>query len=94
MGLVLHCKLKYRVWPHANMGRLRPKIFFTSKYLPKRPHGTKFQQNPRNGGSQRCHEIENLSVKKSKNTLKATFLLKPGAETYFDLKKKFEKTAQ
>ena len=63
MGLVLHCKLKYRVWPHAHISRLRLKIFFTPKYLPKRPHGTKFRQNPRNGGSQRCHEIENLSVK-------------------------------
>ena len=62
MGLVLHCKLKYRVWPHAHMGRLRLKIFFTPKYLPKRPHWTKFRQNPRNGGSQRLHEIENLSV--------------------------------
>ena len=30
----------------------------------KRPHGTKFQQNLRNGGSQHCHEIENLSVKR------------------------------
>ena len=67
MGLVLHCKLKYRVWPHAHMGRLRLKIFFTPKLLPKRPHGTKFQQNPRNGGSQNCHEIENLSVKKIVN---------------------------
>ena len=63
MGLVLHCKLKYRVWPHAHISRLRLKIFFTPKYLPKRPHGTKFRQNPRNGGSQRLHEIENLSVK-------------------------------
>ena len=63
MGLVLHCNLKYRVWPHAHISRLRLKIFFTPKYLPKRPHGTKFQQNPRNGGSQRLHEIENLSVK-------------------------------
>ena len=65
MGLVLHCKLKYRVWPHAHMGRLRLKIFFTPKLLPKRPHGTKFQQNPSNGGSQHCHEIENLSVKEN-----------------------------
>ena len=64
MGLVLHCKLKYRVWPHAHISRLRLKIFFTPKYLPKRPHGTKFRQNPRNGGSQLLHEIENLSVKK------------------------------
>ena len=64
MGLVLHCKLKYRVWPHAHISRLRLKIFFTPKYLPKRPHGTKFRQNPRNGGSQRLHEIENLSVKR------------------------------
>ena len=63
MGLVLHCKLKYRVWPNAHISRLRLKIFFTPKYLPKRPHGTKFRQNPRNGGSQRLHEIENLSVK-------------------------------
>ena len=63
MGLVLHCKLKYRVWPHAHISRLRLKIFFTPKYLPKRPHETKFRQNPRNGGSQRLHEMENLSVK-------------------------------
>ena len=62
MGLILHCKLKYRVWPHAHISRLRLKIFFTPKYLPKRPHGTKFQQNHRNSGSQRLHEIENLSV--------------------------------
>ena len=30
MGLILQCKLKNRVWPHAHMGRMRPKIFFTS----------------------------------------------------------------
>ena len=28
--------------------------------LPKRPQGTKFQQNPKSGVSQRFHEIENL----------------------------------
>ena len=62
MVLVLHCKLKYRVWPNAHMSRLRPKILFTPKYLPKRTHETKFRQNPKKGGSQCLHEIENLSV--------------------------------
>ena len=29
-GLILLCRLKFRVWPYAHMGGLRPKIFFTS----------------------------------------------------------------
>ena len=30
MELILLCRLKFRVWHHAHMGRLRSKIFFTS----------------------------------------------------------------
>ena len=31
--------------------------------------GPSFDKNPRNGGSQRCHKIENLSVKTVIKTL-------------------------
>ena len=48
MELILLCRLKSRVWPHAHMGELRPKILCTFYYLPKRSHGVKFKQNPRN----------------------------------------------
>ena len=64
MGLILLCRLKFRVWCPAHMGRLRSKIFFTSYQPPKRSHGTKFQQNPRNWGSACSYDLENLSVKK------------------------------
>ena len=63
MGLILLCRLKFRVWRHAHMGRLRSKIFFTSYQLPKRSHGSKFRQNPRNWTSARSYDLENLSVK-------------------------------
>ena len=63
MELILLCTLKFRVWPHAHMGKLRPKIWCTVYYLPKRSHGVKFKQNPRNCPSGRSYDLENLSVK-------------------------------
>ena len=63
MELILLCTLKYRVWPHAHMGKLRPKIWCTVYYLPKRSHGVKFKQNPRNCPSGCSYDLENLSVK-------------------------------
>ena len=65
MGLILLCRLKFRVWRPAHMGRLRSKIFFTSYQLPKKSHGTKFRQDPRNQGSASSYDLENLSVKVS-----------------------------
>ena len=48
MGLSLLCRMNFRVWPHAYMGTLRPKIWCTVYYLAKRSYGAKFKQNPKN----------------------------------------------
>ena len=68
MELILLCTVKFRVWIHAHMGKLRPKIWCTVYYLPKRSHGVKFKQNPRNCPSGRSYDLENLSVNLKKNS--------------------------
>ena len=62
IGLILLCRLKFRVWPYAHMGGLRPKMIFTSYQLPKTAHMTKFRQNPRFWGSACYYDLKNLSV--------------------------------
>ena len=63
MGLILLCRLNFRVWPHAYMGALRPKIWCTVYYLSKKSYGAKFKQNVKNCPSGRSYDMENLPVK-------------------------------